>query len=169
MASGRSFQSRRDSFVATSKLFSLNDDPCGLSVASCGTMMNVGDARNASRIAQATSEDVCVWVSVLNRMKLVTSASVSGRRNALRPNVLIVSVRQVAWDASHVLNFAFVVALPMTWVAINPAALRYPFQVTSVRLPSESAPIRVSTSFPGVMPNGLLMRVAHWPFVSGGI
>jgi hypothetical protein len=169
MASGRSFQSRRESFVATSKLFSLNDEPCGLSVASCGTMMKVGDARKASRIASATSADVCVWVRLLNRMKLVTSASVSGRRNALRPNVLMVSVRQLAWAASQVMNFAFAAALPMTWLAINPAALRYPFQVTSVRLPSESAPIRVSTSAPGVMPNRLLITVAYWTFVSRGI
>src|SRR6185436_1556182 len=132
-------------------------------------MMKVGDARKASRIASATSADVCVWVRLLNRMKLVTSASVSGRRNALRPNVLMVSVRQLAWAASQVMNFAFAVALPMTWVAINPAALRYPFQVTSVRLPSESAPIRVRTSAPGVMPNRLLITVAYWTFVSRGI
>ncbi len=131
--------------------------------------MNVGDARNASRIASVTSAGVCAWVRVLNRMKLVTSASVKGRRYALRPNALIVSVRQVARAASQVMNLALLVALAMTWVAIFSAAVRYPFQETSVRLPVESLAMRSMTSAPGMMPTSSLITVAYWALVSRGI
>ena len=63
---------------------------------------------------------------MLKRRKLVTSASVSGRRNALRPKALMVSVKQVvrrgrigAGD-----ELGLVGALAMTSVAIFSAALR---------------------------------------------
>ena len=66
--------------------------------------MNDGDARKAYRIASATSAGCPFGVRLFSLMKLVTSVSVSGRRNALRPNDLMVSVRQDVWDASQAMN-----------------------------------------------------------------
>ena len=87
--------------------------------------MNDGEASMAKRTDSATSLEVPFGVRLLKRRKLVTSASVSGRRNALRPNALMVSVKHVAWVASaHVMNLDLLVALAITSVAIFSAALR---------------------------------------------
>ena|SRR5436190_18039901 len=96
---------------------------------SSGREMNDGDARSAYRIASATSLPVWVGVSVLKRMKLVTSVVVNGRRNILRPKVMTVFCRQVvpavpAAVGSHVMNFALLVVLAMTAAAVFSAALR---------------------------------------------
>ena len=87
--------------------------------------MNDGEASMAKSTDSATSLEVPAGVRVLKRRKLVTSASVSGRRNALRPKALMVSVKHVAWVASaHVMNLDLLVVLAMTSVAIFSAALR---------------------------------------------
>ena len=70
-----------------------------------------------------------------NRSKLATSVSVSGRRNALRPNVRMVSLRHPAMAGSQ--DMKWVRFDPdMTWDAICLAATKYEFQAMSVRLPS---------------------------------
>src|SRR5262245_45496681 len=118
VASGTEFQIRKESLVATSKLVSLRDVP-SIVWPSSGSAMNEGDARNAYRIASATSLPVWVGVSVLKRMRLVTSVVVSGRRNALRPKLMTVFCKQVvpavpAAVGSQVMYFALAVALAMT-------------------------------------------------------
>ena len=89
-------------------------------------MMKEGDARNAARIACATWAGVPAGVRLLSRMKLVTSVVVSGRRNALRPNVWTVVVRQVVVFVvgSQLMNLALLVVFPMTCAAIACAAVR---------------------------------------------
>ena len=53
-------------------------------------------------MASATSRGCPAGVRLFSLMKLVTSPSVSGRRNALRPKVLTVFVRQVGVAVSLV-------------------------------------------------------------------
>jgi len=72
---------------------------------------------------------VWVGVSVLKRIRLVTSVVVSGRRNILRPNVMTVFCKQVVPAVplavgSQAMNFAFIVVLAMTAAATFSAALR---------------------------------------------
>src|SRR4029079_9833134 len=99
-------------------------EPDGVAVLNSGIVRNEGETRNAYRIASADSAPVGAGVvPMVMAMKRVTSASVSGRRKARRPNVLMVFVKHV-WPAvpaaagSHVMNFAFWVALAMTAFAI---------------------------------------------------
>ena len=97
--------------------------PIGVAVLSSGSVMNEGDTRNPYRIDSVTSAGVPAGVAMASFMKRATSGSVSGRRNALRPNVLIVLVRQVvpavpAAAGSQVMNLAFIVAFARTVLAI---------------------------------------------------
>ena len=88
---------------------------------SSGSERNDGEARKAYRIDWAVSLPVWVCVSELKRMKVVISALVTGRRNILRPKVMIVFWRQVvpavpAAVGSHEMYFALAVALAITAV-----------------------------------------------------
>ena len=68
--------------------------------------------RNASSVASATSSGVPNRVAVADRHVARDLASVSGRRNALRPNVLMVVVRQPAAAGSQPMNLTFWVGWP---------------------------------------------------------
>src|SRR5512142_877221 len=96
-----------------------------LSCASSGSRMNDGEARKAYRMASATSAGLPAGVTLLRRMKLVTSASVSGRRKALRPKVLMVVVTHevVFVVGSQLMNFDLL-APAITSAAISAAAER---------------------------------------------
>src|SRR6187549_834042 len=93
-------------------------------VLSSGSIRNEGETRNAYRIASLASAAVGSGVvPVVTFRKRVTSASVSGRRNAWRPNVLMVFDKHVvpavpAAAGSQVMNLAFWVAFAMTAFAI---------------------------------------------------
>src|SRR4029453_1933603 len=87
-------------------------------VFSSGSMRNDGDMRNACSVALATSSAVGSEGGWPIARKPAPAAAVSGRRNALRPKLLMVAIRQPDAAGSQVMNFAFCVGLAMTVVAI---------------------------------------------------
>ena len=93
-------------------------------VSVSGTVRNDGETRNEYReglgvLGRPYGAGVTLVPTLRNR---VTSASVTGRRNALRPNALMVFVQVVAAvppaDGSQLMNLAFMVALARTAFAI---------------------------------------------------
>ncbi len=118
-SSGTESQISNESLAATSWLESwmLGADEPGIVVIS-GTMRNEGESRKASSVASATSFGVPIEAPWPIASKRATSASDSGRRNALRPKLLMVVVRQPAVAGSQLMNFAFWVGLAMTAFAI---------------------------------------------------
>ena len=130
-----------DSRDATSCDDSKKWPPVSDVVASSERCRNEGDARNADSSTSATSVAAPVAVSIARLLTIfsnrATSVVVSGRRNARRPNAMMVSFRQVVPSpvGSQAMKFLRRFASAMTCAAIASLAKKYWSQASAVRLP----------------------------------